>query len=165
MVYYINRKRFILPVILCIALIVAAYWIMDHLDSTGFFRDRDPSEAMVYFLILGFILGLAGLIGAIVNLFHLLRGQKTALTLSEQGVFISLTKAYRRAGLIGWNEISKIEKSTDNMNKPAVRITLKDHKKGEYQFYLPCKQLGVKQSELLDSLIQYYTAAQDTSLR
>lgn len=164
MVYYINRKRFILPVIICIALVVLGYWIINYLDSTGFFTGNDTSDEIVLLFLFGFSIGIAGIIGAIVNLFHLLR-MKVALNLSEEGVLINLTKAYRRAGLIGWNEISKIEKSTDNMNKPAVRITLKDHKKGEYQFYLPCKQLGVKQSELLDSLIQYYTAAQDTSLR
>lgn len=73
------------------------------------------------------------------SLYFLIMPNRLIVTVNKEGISLYTNKKYKATGVIKWSEISYIKESTDNMNRPAIRITLKGHIHGQYLFYFSSK--------------------------
>lgn len=157
--YYSKKKIFtslLIWLIVLIVLILAIAFLFSYIDENS-----NPEPLVVIPLI--FLLPITTVVsfGVVRFTYLLLRPEKLMMRLDEQGILLQMNKASKSAGLIDWNEISSIIRSSDNMNKPAIRISLGGHIKGMYQFYITTpdmKKMGLGLTELLDTIMTYYNA-------
>lgn len=158
--FYYSKKRILLSfwisILVLMVLIPINLYIIDYANNT------ENPEAIVVMPILFFFPGaIAASIYLLKFIYLLLVPEKLMLRIDEQGILLNMNKACRKAGLICWNEIANIINSTDNMNKPAIRISLTGHIKGMYQFYITkqdAKKMGLPVTELLEMIMTYYNA-------
>lgn len=155
--YYSKKKilsSFLISLISLVALGLITLFIIDYANQI------EDAEVLVVMAIL--FLFPAALVAGICLLrytFLLLIPEKLMIRMDEQSILLNMNKASRKAGLIGWNEISGIIHSSDNMNKPAIRISLEGHINGVYQFYITkrdSKKMGLPLNELFDTIMTYY---------
>lgn len=137
-----------------VALALITLFIIDYANQI------EDAEVLVVMAIL--FLFPAALVAGICLLrytYLLLIPEKLMIRMDEQSILLNMNKASRKAGLIGWSDISGIIHSSDNMNKPAIRISLEGHIHGVYQFYITkhdSKKMGLRLNELFDTIMTYY---------
>lgn len=147
----ILRSLFIL-----IVLVSALAFIFNYING-----NKDTGPLLIIPILLLLPAAIAVSIYMLRLVYQLLKPEKLLLRIDEQGILLYLNKGYRKAGLIGWNKISNITTSTDNMNLPAIRISLEGHINSVYQFYITtpdAKKMGLPLAEVFDTIMAYYNA-------
>lgn len=159
--YYSKNKIFIKLSLSLISLLVVGWLILTVFDLTtkNLYSDEGGWFAGALILLSPCLVVAAVYLIKFTILF--LSADNLLIRIDEQGITLNLNKKYRKAGLMTWNSIASIESSTDNMNKPAIRISLRGHIQGMYQFYITtpnAKNTGVPLPQILDTIMSYYTA-------
>lgn len=160
MEFYYSKKKILLSlwisVLVLMILVPVSLYIIDYANNT-----RNPEALIVIPLLFFFPGAVVAAIYLLKYIYLLLIPEKLLLRIDEQGILLNMNKTCRKAGFITWKEIANIIHSTDNMNKPAIRISLAGHVNGMYQFYITkqdTKKMGLRMNELFDMIMTYYNA-------
>lgn len=160
MEFYYSKKKILLSlwisVLVLMILAPISLYIIDYANNT-----RNPEVLIVISILFLFPGAVIAAICLLKFVYLLLVPEKLMLRIDEQGILLNMNKTCRKVGLIGWNEIANIINSTDNMNKPAIRISLVGHVKGMYQFYITkqdTRKMGLPMNELFETIEAYYNA-------
>lgn len=159
MEFYYSKKKILtsslIALISLVALILAFLFIVDYTNQM-----KDAEVLVVIAIIFVFPFALVAGFCLLRFTYLLMIPEKLMIRMDEQGILLNMNKACRKAGLIPWNEITSIIHSSDNMNKPAIRVSLVGHINGVYQFYITkhdSKRMGLQMNELFDTIMSYYT--------
>ena len=150
MTVYLKKKKLLSDFFGYLAVFIVAAFAL-------FFLLKDNDVLNLLFIVIIIVVSMIScFIGFVSNLITLLWRPKVMVKIDENGLILRLTKIDRKAGLITWNEILKIDQSTDNMNKPAIRISLKENRNGQYLYYITFNKIDIPIQDLLSEMIEYH---------